>query len=61
MAIDPVCKMTVESEKAAAQMEYEGTTYYFCCEGCHEKFEDHPENYIAAGGGGDEPGSGHKH
>ena len=61
MAIDPVCKMTVESERAAAQTEYQGTIYYFCSEGCHKEFEDHPENYIAAVGGGGEPSSGHKH
>ncbi len=61
MAIDPVCNMTVESEKAAAQSEYEGTIYYFCSEGCHKKFEDHPKNYIGAVSSDDEPGSGHNH
>ena len=60
MAIDPVCKMTVDLEQAAAQAEYEGTIYYFCCDECQKKFEDHPENYIATVSGGGESSSGHK-
>ena len=29
MAVDPVCKMTVEENKAAGKSEYNGKTYYF--------------------------------
>ena len=27
--------------------EYEGKKVYFCCDGCKEKFEEAPEQYIA--------------
>lgn len=46
MAIDTVCKMTVNEEKAAAKVEYKGKTYYFCAKICKEKFEREPEKYI---------------
>ena len=39
MAKDPVCGMTVEPEKAAAESDYEGMKIYFCNPGCKEKFE----------------------
>ena len=39
LAIDPVCGMQVDPEKAAARSEFEGKTYYFCCAGCKKKFE----------------------
>lgn len=35
--IDPVCKMEV-SEKTAVTAECDGLRYYFCSEGCKEKF-----------------------
>lgn len=44
--VDPVCGMEVEKSEAAATYEYKGTTYYFCMEGCKEKFEKNPEQYI---------------
>ncbi len=37
MTIDPVCKMTVEEGKAI-KAECAGETYYFCSEGCRDKF-----------------------
>ncbi len=46
MAIDPVCRMTVEEGKAAEKMEYKGKTYYFCCKSCKEKFEKDPGKYL---------------
>jgi YHS domain-containing protein len=48
MAIDPVCKMTVEEQKAAATSIYQGTTYYFCAKGCKEAFDKSPEKYLEA-------------
>jgi Cu+-exporting ATPase len=45
MAIDPVCGMTVEPEKAAAKEEYNELTWYFCSEHCHKKFHDSPAQY----------------
>jgi Cu+-exporting ATPase len=38
-AIDPVCGMIVDPEKAAGKSERGGETYYFCCAGCKEKFD----------------------
>lgn len=46
MAVDPVCKMTVDEGKAAAKTDYKGTTYYFCAEGCKETFEKAPDKFI---------------
>lgn len=54
MAIDPVCKMKVDPEKAAAKTEYQGQTYYFCAPGCKVAFEKEPEKYLKATGGGEE-------
>lgn len=43
---DPICGMTFDEEDAAATSEYEGETYYFCCEPCREQFEEDPEKYV---------------
>ncbi|MBP9663176.1 MAG: cadmium-translocating P-type ATPase [Pyrinomonadaceae bacterium] len=44
--VDPVCKMLVSPEAAAASYEYNGTTYYFCMPGCRDKFAADPEHYL---------------
>ncbi|HXH48301.1 MAG TPA: YHS domain-containing protein [Terriglobia bacterium] len=44
--VDPVCKMTIESEKAAATSQYEGQTIYFCAPGCKVKFDQDPGKYL---------------
>src|SRR5215213_5655019 len=44
--IDPVCKMPVTPETAAAQYEYEGKTYYFCNSGCKTKFAAEPQKFL---------------
>jgi Cu+-exporting ATPase len=49
MAVDPVCKMKVEPETAAAEAEYKGKTYYFCAPGCKVAFEKNPEKYLKEG------------
>jgi YHS domain-containing protein len=49
MAVDPVCKMTVDPPKAAAQSTYKGQTYYFCAVGCKQKFDREPDTYLAGG------------
>lgn len=41
-AYDVVCGMTVDTETAKSA-EYEGKTYYFCCEGCKGAFLRSPE------------------
>jgi len=46
MAIDPICGMEVDEEKAAATYEYGGRTYYFCAVGCKEKFAQDPGKFV---------------
>ncbi|OGN99727.1 MAG: YHS domain-containing protein [Chloroflexi bacterium RBG_13_51_52] len=46
MAIDPVCKMTVDEKKAAATSDYKGVKYYFCAVGCKKAFDKDPEKYL---------------
>jgi len=58
MKTDPVCHMEV-SEDEAYTAEYEGRTYYFCSEGCRDRFvHSHPRkeprsayDLIVIGGG----------
>jgi len=45
---DPVCKMVVTAETAAAKYEYKGETFYFCMPGCRDKFAAAPESYLSA-------------
>ncbi len=46
MALDPVCKMTVDEKTARIKSEYKGETYYFCAPGCKKAFDANPEKYI---------------
>jgi len=46
MAIDPVCGMEVDEEKAAGVSEYNGKEYYFCSTLCQNKFDENPALYI---------------
>jgi YHS domain-containing protein len=48
MAIDPVCKMKVDENKAAGKSEYRGVTYYFCAPVCKKRFDEQPEKYVTA-------------
>ena len=48
MAIDPVCKMNVDEEKAIATAEYQGKKYYFCAVGCKKAFDKNPEDYLSS-------------
>ncbi len=43
--VDPVCGMEIEPENAVGKSDYEGVTYYFCCQGCKEEFDEHPGEY----------------
>ena len=49
---DVVCGMEVDPDTAAAQSEYQGTTYYFCAEGCKQDFDADPQKYL---GGAEAP------
>ncbi len=42
MAIDPVCKMQVDENKAAARSEFNGKTYYFCALGLQGEVRREP-------------------
>ena len=44
--IDPVCGMKVAPETARGKWDHRGVTYYFCCQGCLEKFQSDPEKYL---------------
>jgi P-type Cu+ transporter len=46
MALDPVCGMTVDPARAAARIEHDGTTYFFCSKGCAAKFTADPARYL---------------
>jgi xanthine dehydrogenase accessory factor len=46
-ANDPVCGMTVGSANTIYFSEYGGRTFYFCCTGCKQQFDDQPEKYTA--------------
>jgi YHS domain-containing protein len=59
MAIDPVCKMQVDPETAAAKTEYRGKTYYFCAPGCKVAFEKDPAKYLKEETGGEHRHHGH--
>jgi YHS domain-containing protein len=56
MAIDPVCKMVVDENNAAATYEYQGKMYYFCAPGCKNAFVQDPEKYL-----GEQSGEEHEH
>jgi YHS domain-containing protein len=45
MAVDPICKMTVDEKTAKWRSEYKGKSYYFCAPGCKAEFESNPEKY----------------
>lgn len=47
MAQDPVCGMHVDEQKAAATTTFESRTFYFCSEGCKERFLEEPEVFVA--------------
>lgn len=44
-ARDPVCGMEVMVENAAHSCEKGGQRYYFCCDGCRQRFEADPVSY----------------
>jgi xanthine dehydrogenase accessory factor len=41
-SIDPVCGMTVTAGPEGLPLERDGVTYYFCCAGCRQAFENEP-------------------
>lgn len=47
-AVDPVCGMTVMPSAASMSATRDGITYYFCCAGCRQKFNENPDAYSKA-------------
>ncbi len=47
-AVDPICDMTVAITPTALRADFEGTTYYFCGEGCRRRFLKDPAAAVAA-------------
>jgi len=47
MAVDPVCGMSVEREKAISA-EWEGQVFYFCALGCRDEFLNNPQKFLLA-------------
>lgn len=46
--VDPVCGMEVQPDSAAASVEFEGNTYYFCSQQCADTFNSDPTRYVVA-------------
>jgi uncharacterized membrane protein YraQ (UPF0718 family)/YHS domain-containing protein len=46
-ATDPVCGMTVDTQRAEYRSFQKGETFYFCSAGCKQSFDKDPAKYIA--------------
>ena len=44
---DPVCGMEIEKDVARGPLEYKENIFYFCSDGCKEKFNREPGKYIS--------------
>ena len=43
---DPVCCMMVDPSSTDLVATYQGSSYYFCAEGCRKAFEADPKKYL---------------
>ena len=43
---DPVCRMSVDPERAAGRLVYDDTAYFFCTLSCAAQFAQHPERFV---------------
>jgi YHS domain-containing protein len=48
MKRDPVCNMQVDESKTQFKSQHEGQEYAFCSQGCKEKFDRNPQQYVKA-------------
>jgi protein SCO1/2 len=48
---DPVCGMSVRATTSAPYFDFQGQTYYFCCESCRERFAKDPGKFLSSKGG----------
>ncbi len=46
-ARDPVCGMIVNPADARQRSEYQDQSFFFCCAGCKQTFDQEPEKYAA--------------
>lgn len=46
MIRDPVCLMPLDPRRAAAMVEHQGRSYYFCSEDCRRKFQAQPALFL---------------
>jgi P-type Cu+ transporter len=46
MVTDLVCGMRIDPDDAAATAQYEGETYYFCSQACHDAFVADPASFV---------------
>jgi adenylate cyclase len=46
LAVDPVCHMAVDPERAAGRLMHEGTAYFFCSLECAGEFARRPERFV---------------
>jgi len=49
LAVDPICGMTVMAMPDTPQVEHDGATVYFCCEGCRTKYRQEHMDAVTAG------------
>ena len=47
-AVDPVCHMDVVMVPSSLHAEVEGTTWWFCCQGCLDRFVANPSAFASA-------------
>lgn len=47
-ARDPICGMMVDVSTARYKTEFQQASYYFCCAGCKQKFDQQPEKHATA-------------
>ena len=52
MAVDPVCKMFIDSQNSNKSIEYNDFTYNFCSTFCLELFKKNPNKYLEKNVGG---------
>lgn len=47
-AVDPVCGMTVAAVEGTPSLEHDGSTIYFCCEGCRAAYAAQHEHAVGS-------------
>src|SRR4051794_32852428 len=44
---DPVCGMAVDPDAGGPRLAWDGRTFYFCAEGCRDRFLGDPESFLS--------------